>query len=105
MKKYNREEFLAELKKIHSDLKIEGNPMFPTMARIMYKGECISSMPSGDVFEHVSELYVNERGMRHKCASEILGMVKKKIQRISSDKDYNNAYFGTGEYTDAKLKQ
>jgi hypothetical protein len=99
--------FETELQHIHSDLTIKQNPSRPAMAGIYYKGVYLCSCPNHNIYDaHDASYGVEGPGGKfypHPSRPDVLAKVKGFIKQITNSKDYHDAFFGEGEYSDAKL--
>jgi hypothetical protein len=100
------QDFEAELQQISSDLTIK--PLArPEVAGIFYKNVYLCACPNHNIYDVARSDYgVDGPGNRfymHPTRSVVLEKVKGFLNRITKDKDYQDAFFGEGEYTDAKL--
>jgi len=96
----------VELKQIHSDLSIA--PLArPQAVGIFYKGVYLCACPNNNIYDHPMADYgmegPNGRFYPHPTRQMVLDKVNGFVKRITNDKDYHDAFFGEGEYTDSKL--
>ena len=112
-------EFEHELKLINKDLSIRpNNPpervvnMFPdvvNLAAIVLRGNEICTIPNNNIYDEPNgsygvDLRNDGRFVRHRTRQEALEIVKTTLARIESDKEFEQQFFGTGEYSDTALR-
>ena len=117
----NIKDFESELKEIDKDLAIRPNSlvlnqkvvdMFPDvakMAAVTYKGAVVCSIPDKEIFDEPRadygvDLRNDGRFKAHRTRPEALKIVKDTLINLQ-DKNERDAFFGTGEYSDANLQR
>jgi len=108
------QEFEKQLQKdIDKDITIEhAENGVDGLSGIYYKGKFIVGCPQNEIREEVDTGYgieIPRPGdtyvfIRHRTISEVTGMLKGTLNNIKDSKDYSDAFFGEGDYTDDKLK-
>lgn len=110
----NIQDFEKELKAIDPDLAIRPNPahkVFPELeklASITYQGVDLFAIPNHEIYDERNSSYgVDVRGdgrfIAHRTRPEAIAGVKDKLEQLK-DKDYADAFFGRGEYSEAALR-
>lgn len=110
------QDFEKEIQEIDKDLSIR--PVIPPklfpeaekLAGVYYKGVSLFTIPNYEIFDETNNAYGVDvmgdgRFIPHRNRIEALNMIRTLVKRINEDKDYGDAFFGRGEYSDAKLKE
>jgi len=105
------DEFEKELKALDPMLGIRPNPahkVFPELeklAAVTYGGEDLFTIPNHEIFDDRIQSYGRGDGrfIVHRTRIEALEGVKEKLKQLQ-DKDYADAFFGRGEYSEAALR-
>ncbi len=113
------QDFEKELKTINPDLSIRPNnvqgrvlenfPDINNLASILYCGQELCTIPNFNIYDEKNGSYgIDIRGdgtfKPHRTRPEALQMVHDKLEALK-DKDESDAFFGRGEYTEAKLRE
>jgi hypothetical protein len=114
------EDFEKELQTIDKDLSIRPNKapqrvldMFPDVdkiASILYCGVELCTIPNYEIFDEPNgnygvDLRQDGRFIAHRTRPQALEIVKQKLGQIKNDKEYADAFFGRGEYSDSELRR
>lgn len=102
----NIQNFEKELLQLDSELSIRPTPT-KGLAGVFYKGVYLLACPDGEIYDDKRESYfieINGRQVVHRTRPEVIEIIKAQIGRLKIDKDYLNAFFGEGEYSDVALK-
>lgn len=109
------QDFEAELRLVDPDLSIRPNgphklfPALEELAAVTYRGVSLITVPSYEIFDEPNPAYgvdirMDGRFIPHRTRPEALGIVRAKLEQLR-DPEYRDQFFGTGEYSDAKLRE
>lgn len=109
------QEFEKELQAINPELSIRENgphkvfPELEKLASVRYRGVDLFAIPSFEIFDEPNAGYgvdVRQDGrfIAHRTRPQAIEMVHAKLEQLK-DPEYAAMTFGTGEYSDAKLKE
>lgn len=107
-------DFEQELLAIDPNLGIRPNqphkvfPELEKLAAVTYMGTELFTIPNFEIFDEPNANYgVDVRGdgkfIVHRTRLQALDGVKDKLEQLKN-KDYSDAFFGRGEYSDASLR-
>lgn len=95
-------QFEQELKAIDPRLAIVNNQNLPQLANIKLNGSTVCVIPANEIREEPDENYfiVLPNGDRklHRSYKEAIAIVHSTLEKINSDKEYHDQFFGLGEY-------
>jgi hypothetical protein len=101
------QDFEKELKDINPELSIKASPT-KGLAGVYFKDVYMFACPADEIFEEKKSGYGIDgpRGelLPHRTRMEVIDLVKAQLLRMEVDKDYRDAFFGEGEYSDSSLR-
>lgn len=68
---------------------------------VNYKGVSMFAVPSNFITEKAEDagyIEIMDRMIRHRSVEEAIAMATAEIEKIKTDKDHHDAFFGIGEY-------
>lgn len=68
---------------------------------VNYKGVSMFAIPSEEIAETPEDskfIEIMDKMIRHRSVPEALAMAKAELEKINTDPDHHDAFFGIGEY-------